>query len=82
MILCEFCDEWFHYSCVGMTNAKAKQYGDDKAWFCSLCDGENVNQSVVILHVPVIQWGGGLYITSACLHASSLFFDCSVKWIY
>lgn len=37
MIFCDFCDDWFHYSCVGLTESKAKRIKG--TWLCPQCEG-------------------------------------------
>lgn len=36
MVLCESCDEWFHFACVDMTEVEAQ---DAKDWKCGYCAG-------------------------------------------
>ena len=36
MVLCELCDEWFHFTCVDMTEEEAQ---DAKDWKCGYCAG-------------------------------------------
>ena len=30
---CDTCDDWYHYSCVGITEPP----GEDESWFCKKC---------------------------------------------
>jgi hypothetical protein len=37
MIFCDFCEDWFHYGCVGLTKTKAKSI--TAQWLCPTCEG-------------------------------------------
>ena len=37
MIGCDFCDEWYHYNCLNLTKAEAKEL-TKKEWTCPNCE--------------------------------------------
>ena len=39
MIGCDFCDEWFHYNCLNLTRAEAREL-TKKEWTCPNCEAK------------------------------------------
>ena len=37
MIGCDFCDEWYHTQCLGLTKDEAKRISNEK-WSCVKCE--------------------------------------------
>ena len=52
MVLCDGCNEWFHFDCVGIT-AEAAQ-GDDN-WRCGYCRGQLGPDGKRVWNLPVPQ---------------------------
>ena len=59
MIGCDFCDEWYHYNCLNLTKAEAKEL-TKKEWTCPNCEfkssgtlGSTKLQSVPNYQMPI-----------------------------
>jgi hypothetical protein len=49
MILCESCDQWFHFNCVDMTEEEAQKAKDWKCGYCAGGPGDGEKQSWVFV---------------------------------
>ena len=45
MVLCETCDEWFHYKCVGLTHEAAQEYQNWRCGYCQAAPDVNGDRS-------------------------------------
>ena len=49
-ILCESCNKWFHFICIGITGKENfLKEGNDIDYICSLCDPQ-LNQTLMTIH--------------------------------
>ncbi|KAL6074311.1 COMPASS (complex proteins associated with Set1p) component [Balamuthia mandrillaris] len=49
MIGCDYCDDWFHFRCVGLSAAQAKRI---KRYRCPFCTGEKRRESPSVAQQP------------------------------